>query len=44
MTNRCYECGAAVLPADIAEFERALKEFHASREMRGQIRTKSCAR
>jgi hypothetical protein len=34
MTDCCYECGAKVPPADIAEFERALKEFSERREPR----------
>ncbi|MGA7454605.1 MAG: hypothetical protein WBW73_26255 [Rhodoplanes sp.] len=32
MTDRCYECGAKVPLADIAEFERALNEFRKHRE------------
>jgi hypothetical protein len=34
MTDRCYECGAQVPPADVAKFDRALNEFRACRETR----------
>lgn len=27
MTNSCYECGAAVSEADVAEFDAALRAF-----------------
>ncbi len=27
MTNSCYECGAAVPAADVAEFDAALRAF-----------------
>jgi len=29
MTNTCYECGAAVTPENLADFEAALAEFAA---------------
>lgn len=29
MTNTCYECGAAVTPENLAEFQAALAEFAA---------------
>lgn len=28
MTNSCYECGAAVAPADLEEFQKALEAFY----------------
>jgi hypothetical protein len=34
MANRCYECGAQVSPADVAEFEKALNDFRARLETR----------
>jgi len=34
MANRCYECGAQVPPADVAEFEKALNDFRARLEPR----------
>ncbi|MDE2166989.1 MAG: cysteine protease [Alphaproteobacteria bacterium] len=32
MTNRCYECGAAVSEQDVAEFEAALRRFTEARD------------
>jgi len=30
-TNTCYECGAPVSAEQIAEYQRAVAEFHATR-------------
>lgn len=28
LTNCCYECGTPVPPAEVAEYQRVLREFH----------------
>lgn len=32
MSNTCYECGAAVTPENLTEFQQALEAFEARRQ------------
>lgn len=32
MSNTCYECGAAVTPENLAEFQQALEAFEARQQ------------